>query len=428
MRGPQFPCRKASDSRPPSSRVIRLAVLLLVLALSAAGALEIRDSWLSPSAIQAQETTLQKSAPPPSPPETDRKKIGEEVQINPDGYTSARVCGRCHVDIYNSWKNSMHAFSLADPIFDVAYMQALKEAGDTARRLCLRCHAPLTMANGDYDLRLGVTNEGVSCDFCHTVTDVQLENPQRPYVLKPGLVKRSVLRNAASPKHDVAYSALHAKSEFCGACHNYIAPNGTPVMTTYDEWRNGPYPAEGIQCQNCHMVLSAGKVVTQDIKESGPEIHLHDLIHDTNQLRGALDVEIVEAVRRERELRVTVVVKNVGSGHMVPTGIPSREIHLIVTVEVGGHTLRQDRRYRKVLADKNNRHLERDHEALLYAAQVVSDNRIAPREKRFERFTFSVPKSGKLNLDATLTYIYSPLLLQQKRMNIKLDHAAKSGL
>ncbi|MGB6368703.1 MAG: multiheme c-type cytochrome, partial [Thermoanaerobaculia bacterium] len=80
-----------------------------------------------------------------------------EDEVDPEGYTSARVCGECHSDIYESWKNSLHAFSLTDPIFDTAYMQAVKEAGEEARRVCLRCHAPMTMVNGDYELREGVT-------------------------------------------------------------------------------------------------------------------------------------------------------------------------------------------------------------------------------------------------------------------------------
>ena len=37
------------------------------------------------------------------------------AEISAEGYTSSRVCGECHVDIYNSWKKSLHAFAIADP-------------------------------------------------------------------------------------------------------------------------------------------------------------------------------------------------------------------------------------------------------------------------------------------------------------------------
>jgi len=419
MRTPQLPLRTQPGSAPPF-HVWRRVLALAAATVLAAGIFELLHS--------VAHAAPQDSAPPTSAQRKGGAKIGDDVRINRTGFTSARVCGRCHVDIYSSWKNSLHAFSLSDPVFDTAYMLATKEAGDAARKLCLRCHAPLTMSNGDYELRQAVTAEGVTCDFCHTVTAVQLDDSRRPYVLQPGLVKRSILRHASSPKHDVAFSELHGKAEFCGGCHNYVAPNGTPIMTTYDEWREGPYAAEGKPCQHCHMALGAGRVVSRDIKETGPdEIHLHRLIHDSDQLRSALKVEIVEAVRRGQELRVTATVKNVGSGHKVPTGIPSREINLVVSVDVGGRTQKQERRYRRVLADKDGVELKRDHQFFLHAASVVSDNRIAPREERFERFKFWVPKSGKFKVEAELTYQYAPLLLEPRPMVVRLHHAERYG-
>lgn len=354
--------------------------------------------------------------------------VETEPRINPDGYTSARVCGSCHEDIYNTWKNSLHAFSLSDPIFDVAYMHALKEAGDDAKQLCLRCHAPMTMFNGDFDLDQGVTREGVSCDFCHTITEVDLGNPEKPYSADPGLVKRSVLKEARSPTHEVVYSDLHGKSEFCGGCHNYSAPSGVAIMSTYEEWRNGPYAEEGIQCQNCHMVLTEGSVVSSDYKTSAPGFHLHNLIHDTNQLKSAMQVRVLSAERTSHGLNVEVEVENVGSGHMVPTGMPSREVVLRVSVESKEDVLTKERRYRKVVADEIGRPLTRDFEMLLRGARILTDNRIAPREKRREAFRFDVPEAGSLTVKATLTYVYSPMVLDKRELNIKLSESEKAVL
>lgn len=351
--------------------------------------------------------------------------LGSHLKINPDGYTSARVCGRCHTDIYNSWKNSLHAFSLTDPIFDAAYMQALKEAGDEAKRLCLRCHAPMVMTNGDYDLQEAVTAEGVSCDFCHTVTAVHFDRPEAPYSADVGLVKRSVLRKAASPKHDVAYSELHGKAEFCGGCHNYVSPHGAPIMSTYDEWRRGPYADEGIQCQNCHMVLSSGAVVSKEVKQSGNQIHLHNLIHNTDQLRSALAIRILKAERARSGLDVEVQLANVGSGHMVPTGMPTREVVLEVQVEYDSHIVSRERRYRRVVADERGNVLERDFEILLRGAKVIHDNRIAPREERVERFQFAVPKTGSVKVSASVSYLYLPMVLGQRRLDIELARAER---
>jgi hypothetical protein len=378
---------------------------------------------LAAAAAADDEPKVKESDPELAGGATGLAASGFEIEISPDGYTSARTCGRCHNDIYNSWKNSLHAFSLSDPIFDSAYMLALKEAGDEAKRLCLRCHAPMTLMNEDYDLSEGVTREGVSCDFCHTVTAVHMDRPEKPYSAELGLVKRSTLRKAGSPKHEVAYSELHGKAEFCGGCHNYVAPNGTPVMSTYEEWRRGPYAREGIQCQDCHMVLSAGKVVSEQVKETGPEIHLHNLIHDSDQVRSALSVQIAKAERSAEGIEVEVRVTNVRSGHKIPTGMPSRKLVLTVSVEARGRIMKKQRSYQRVLADKNGRTLTLDHETLLYAAKVVSDNRIGPREERIEHFSFIAPKSGKMKVGAEVSYVYTPLILDERRLDIKMAEA-----
>jgi len=355
---------------------------------------------------------------PPPPPRA-------EAELNPTGYSSARLCGRCHTDIYESWKKSLHAFSLSDPIFDTAFMQAIKAEGEPARRLCLRCHAPMTLANGDYELRQGVTREGVSCDFCHTVTAVRLDHAEQPYLTEVGLVKRSILRKAASPAHQVAYSELHGTAEFCGGCHTYTAASGAPIMSTFDEWREGPYSREGVQCQDCHMVRGAGKVVGAEIRSGSSPMHLHDLIHDSDQVRSALAVRIVRAERRAETLAVDVEVENVGSGHKVPTGIPSRVIVLTVTAESDGRSQSAERRYQKVVGDAQGKVLSQDFEALLYGAKILTDNRIGPREKRREHFSFDLPRQRGVTVKASLSYHYSPMILDQSRVLIRLGEAER---
>jgi len=345
--------------------------------------------------------------------------------VNPDGYTAARVCGRCHVDIYNSWKRSMHSFSLTNPIFDTAYMQALKKIGEEAKQTCLPCHAPMTMFNGDFDLKEGVTREGVSCDFCHTVTAVHINNLEAPYEIELGIVKRGIIKHAGSPVHETAYSPLHGTSEFCGGCHNYVLANGVRVMSTYEEWLSGPYADEGIQCQDCHMTLGEGSRVSSDIKDTGREFHLHSLIHDTDQLKSALELEITEMIRTGGRLQVQVRVENSGSGHMIPTGIPSREVVLVVICDAGNTQDRQERRYSKVLEDADGRLLSNDYEIMVNAAKVTHDNRIKPREVRIETFNFRLPRSRPAKITAHLYYMYSPMILDKARFDIEMAQVEK---
>lgn len=343
-----------------------------------------------------------------------------QPQIEAEGVTSARICGECHTRIYESWKNSLHAFSLTDPIFDTAFMQAVKAGGEEARRECLGCHAPISTLNGDYELREGVTREGVTCDFCHSVTAVHDGNGRARYTLELGLVKRGVIKHAASPAHQVQYSALHGTSEFCSGCHSYVTRGGARVLTTYQEWLDGPYPAEGKQCQHCHMVLAEGAPVNRDVKRSEPEFHLHSLIHDRDQLRAALAVEIVNTVRRGESLDVEVAVENVGSGHMVPTGVSTREIVLSVTAAAGARTQTQERRFRKIVGDAAGAPLATDYEVMLFGTQVLNDTRIAPRERRIERMSFRMPATDGVKVTASLAYLYAPPVLDVRRMNIQL--------
>lgn len=343
-----------------------------------------------------------------------------QAEINPDGFTSARECGECHEDIYTSWKGSLHALSLQDPIFDAAYMQALKLGGEEARQRCLHCHAPMTMTNGDYSLEKGVTRDGVSCDFCHSVTAVHLDGREKPYVTEPGMVKRGIIKKAASPVHETAYSELHGRSEFCGGCHNYVTPEGAAVLSTYDEWRDGPFARKGIQCQDCHMVLSEGNVVRPDVKSSRSQIHLHKLIHDSDQIRRALSVRIADSQRSGERLVVDVEVENRGSGHMVPTGIPTRRVVLEISLEADAFRRKQERIYQKVVADASGHLLEKDFEVMTLGARILNDNRIAPGETRRERFTFRVPPRGRIRISAALLYQYPASIVRDHKLQIAL--------
>ena len=346
-----------------------------------------------------------------------------------DGYTSSRVCGECHEDIYRSWKGSLHALSLQDPIFDVAFMQALKIDSQRAKQLCLRCHAPVVMVTGDYELREAITTEGITCDFCHTVKEVDLSNPEMPYHTVVGVVKRSILRRAESPAHETAYSELHGKAEFCGGCHVYKSKSGAVIMGTYLEWLQGPYAKESIVCQDCHMQRSVGRRVRADIKESEDGMHLHDLIHDTNQLRSAVSVEVKDIQKVGNSLKARIEITNVSSGHMIPTGIPNRELELVVTLTSRGKEIDSARRiYKKVVSDGEGRVLSDVADIFLNGDSIVEDNRIGPKETRREDIWFPdvLSRRGPFEVSAELIYLYQVKLLDPRVIEIQMDRATRA--
>lgn len=120
-------------------------------------------------------------------------------------------------------------------------------------------------------------------------------------------------------------------------------------------------------------------------------------------------------------LQIDVVVENVGSGHSVPTGMPSREVVLSVAVDHEGRVQTQERRFRKIVADKDGLPLTSDHEALLFGARILNDTRIGPGEQRSLRFYFDVSQGKKRSkVTATLNYLYTPVILREQRVDVRM--------
>lgn len=354
-----------------------------------------------------------------------------EARDNP--YTSAKVCAGCHEDIYQMWSRSLHATALTDPVFDVVYMQVLKATDGKARESCLRCHAPTTRVSRDYALRREVTREGVTCDFCHTISVVNMANPTEPYTMRPGAVKFGPLGETTSPKHLTTFSPVHETSELCGGCHEFVARNGTVIMGTYSEWKDSPYAAKGIQCQDCHMpTVKEATTVKAGVKVSTKRVNKHDLQggHSVDQLQRAAKVEILDVSKGPDTVRVRVRVTNVGSGHKMPTGIPSRKVLLTGRLkDARGAVLREATiRYQKVLADARHNPLETDADIFLKPSKILVDNRLGPQESRVEQFVFPITPQmiqeqvmgrtyqRNLSVEVTLTYSYTPLILQPADM------------
>lgn len=365
-----------------------------------------------------------------------RVEARSHYKIENNSYTSSKVCAPCHGDIYNRWKSSRHALSVENPIFKAAYMEAYRDSAGEAKYLCLRCHAPTTMVTKDYEVKKEITKEGITCDFCHTVRNVNLNNSVSPFHVEPGLTKRGSLRDASSPVHQVDYSELHDSSQFCAGCHEYRTQDGLPITSTYTEWKNSPYPGEGKHCQFCHFPQLEGKVVSPTVKETkGRFINEHALAHSTSDLKKAVKVEIVDVKRIGGRLRVLVEVTNVGSGHMVPTGLPSRQLILKVEVKAVKNTRRElsqiqeTRIYQKVLVNEGGKRLTRDSEIMLKSGKltIVQDNRLAPRERRREEFNFSVPPGTGVLVKAQLDYFYKPVVLGETEMRVEMDQDEKSA-
>ncbi len=332
-------------------------------------------------------------------------------KVNPDGWTSSAVCGECHQAIHAVWRESLHANAWSNRVFQAAYQRTSELYGKQQRHLCLACHAPTVRHGEDYGVTDAITAEGVTCDFCHSVAAVDLNDATDPLRVAVGDVKYGPLRHAHSPAHKIVNSPLHTSSEFCAACHEYRNAGGVMVLGTYSEWKSSSYAKRGTQCQDCHMPLVPGRIVALGIKDDTPtSINLHNVSgsHDIDRVRKAITLELEGYEWITDNVRVYVKVANEGSGHCFPTGLPMHRAVLEVTIRERGRLLDQrEIPFEVVMLDKQGRPLKREHEVFVRAARVRSDTRLKPDEARSIEVAFRGVKAARLTVTATLYYQYS---------------------
>ena len=317
-------------------------------------------------------------------------------------YSSARGCAACHQTIHKYWSESEHSRAASSPVFRAGLAQAVAGASDpaAARRECVWCHAPTALVTGDYALEGAIAREGVSCDFCHTVADVELGRAGHPFELAPGRVKRGPLEYARTPAHETAYSLLHKSSaHLCASCHEYKNARGVPVLSTYGEWASGPYPARGQTCQECHMPLVPGDTVGEGLQSTQRRINLHRTTGGSaaSRVRVGLDLRFAAVAIGADSADVEVVVANTAVGHSAPGGLSTKSLVLAVGVDTGATELahRRERVYRRELKDADGRTLTTVTDLFLKAASVGEDTRIKQQESRRERFTVPLPEGWK---------------------------------
>ena len=185
-------------------------------------------------------------------------------------FDSAQSCQVCHLEQYNEWSRSMHAFAMQDPLFIKGWLEEQEYHPETGERFCVQCHNPPAFVTGEYlngydatDYLPQVINEGISCDFCHSVTALSntVHTPDNAaavaeYHLNPGEgIKYGSLENPGkNDYHESQYHPIFKRSDFCLPCHNMTVRN-VEVEMTFTEWRRIPGNDMGDlnSCQSCHM-------------------------------------------------------------------------------------------------------------------------------------------------------------------------------
>lgn len=381
------------------------------------------------------------SEAPASPPVPSPTEPPQTALFEPGDFQDPAACRACHNEIYKAWSGSKHASSWVGELFQPDFQQALAETAGAVGALCGECHTPTGFRTGQLPPFDGsgldeISKRGISCDFCHTVSDVK-QKFNTGHVSAPGRIKRGPRGDSASPAHEIMYSQLHTDAKFCGACHNVRHPeSGVAIIDTYDDWLAGPYAAEGITCQDCHMTPGpgVGKNPGRSSRIGNAKEREHIATHyfvggsswqfsrmgfeeharkAEENLRAAARLDL-KGEQTADGLKLTVNVTNVGAGHKIPTGVTYvREMWLEVTVvnEKGetvfrsGHTDEQNHVdpnavfFRKLFRDKDGNLTNKS----WLAQEIGFDRRIPPRGTETE--IYNILAAGQ-NFTATVRLLY----------------------
>jgi hypothetical protein len=329
--------------------------------------------------------------------------------------SSAEKCQPCHTEIYNLWKKSGHARSYADPIFQTAFQKAYTETAGSAKTHCLKCHAPMVTVSGDYAVADTITREGVTCDFCHSITDVDLKHPATPFTLTESVINR---KGQSGTAHGVMFSNVTTSPTLCAGCHDFINVHGVRVGATYQEWLGSQHAEAGITCATCHMNgLGEGDAKTAD----------HSMGRNLSALRNAVTVTVTETQKSARRLGVTVTLASTGVGHYAPTGAANRSLALdVTTFDNHGRLIETQRRlFGKTVVDENGAPLASDGELFLHGAKVIDDTRLKPGEARSLKFVFATRPDDVANVEAEVFLLYEPVVSQKIEMKTPLSSVSK---
>ena len=302
-------------------------------------------------------------------------------------FTEPETCAECHPQQYEEWRGSMHSLAFVDPIYQGELNLAIEAVGHGVAKQCEGCHTAAAVVTGEVkgaglEGLSPMAMAGVSCDVCHSIKghthwETPTHQPENgSMILSPGkeVDGEAVLTKYGpfAPEegcgdgfHECVESPLHLQAELCASCHQVTHyEKHTPLELTYTEWKHSPYAAEGIVCQDCHMVELETFKRSADSFQKPEREEYHHYFNGANFLMYSLtemaakkagDDELAESARQKYEMavgrlqaaaeldidpvyrdgklaEVKVRVNNRRAGHNLPTSLTNiRQMWLEVT-------------------------------------------------------------------------------------------------
>jgi hypothetical protein len=193
------------------------------------------------------------------------------------------TCGGCHPAQFKDWQTTVHGRAIGPGLLGQT-PTLLREEPATAK-VCYACHAPLSeqqevtsfgariRKNIRFDAAL--LSYGLTCAGCHVRNNQRFGPPRRDGSLASTKPANRLSHGGATR------TPAFERAEFCMGCHQFQPDgnslNGKLLENTYNEWKDGPYAPQGIQCQQCHMP---------------DRRHLWRGIHDPEMVKGGVKIDL----------------------------------------------------------------------------------------------------------------------------------------
>jgi hypothetical protein len=319
-------------------------------------------------------------------------------------------CKSCHREIYDQWQKSRHAFSTPSKniLFAKLYQKSQQDTDGKTKLYCIKCHAPVSNFNNDVDLQQEITNEGVTCDVCHTVKELTKEPEHWPLIFDDGNIKFGPVKNLEVKAHKTAYSDLFEGSKLCKSCHGGMIDipqmqgcSDLTICDTYGEWGQSQFSNNTSGCQECHPV------------------HSFEGAYSEEMLQKAVDLK-VDFKEFGGKINLNIDITNTGAGHLLPTGPPARLIFIkIHAIDNSGKILWSNFTENPASEDPYGVfHIvyagsEGKVPVLPWVAvKIIKDTRIKPKETR--KLIYKFPSSGVKKIETKLYYRLAPSSLLEK--------------
>ena len=271
------------------------------------------------------------------------------------------MCQSCHPAAYQEWSGSMHAYAAEDPVFRAMNKRAQRETGGALGDFCVKCHAPMAVAEGLTTDGLNLDDlpakmKGVTCYFCHAASTVEGTHNNPLTLAKDDSLFGPFGDPVAGTPHRGIYSRLLdgatlESAAMCGSCHDIQNLQGAHVERTFQEWQGTLFAAlpNGQGCADCHMKTSDGPA--SNVSTKVRQLHAHDFPAvdlavtpfpemDTQRARAqALLDDVIQPTLCLNQLtnRLELTLENVTVGHSWPSGAtPDRRAWIELTAYAAG--------------------------------------------------------------------------------------------